>query len=419
MLLLAACSKTPSFDPGETIATVNGQPLDEQFYFDSYIDWLGRTGFNDDSTARVVHLENAIDVILLAQEADRRGMRQSDAYLDHMRLMRDAALGGRFLQASVFDTLGVITDAELRQAFVKTQRKVYVRQLFFNDESQAKEYAARLNAGEDFIRLANELYRTAAYDSNAGYLGDISYFGTDDAFAEAAFSLGMFEVSPVVRTRQGWVIVRVENMERNVLMTESMFNNRKKRLHSLILERRVNLAGDSFVRGYMQALQPQIQMDAYKQLEPYLTGLAPESRLQSAEFAILTQVVSHDTPLVLYRQGSQTRTFTVGDYMRWVPYIPYMEMRTRPGASVGRALRNHVLAQAGEQAGFESDPKVTWQLGYVSTFRLANDIKATVPSDSALVDLVRELRGQASIRVDRAAFDRMAPFYSLPKGKRQ
>lgn len=419
LLLAVACSKTPDFDPGDTIATVNGQPLDEQFYFDSYIDWLGRTGFNDDSTSRVVHLDNAIDVMLLAQEAEKRGMRSSDAYLDYMRVMRDAALGGRFLQAAVFDTLGTISEQELRQAFAKTNRKVYVRQLFFNEEAQARNYASRLAAGEDFLTLANDLYGTARGDSSAGYLGDVSYFGTDDAFAEAAFNLAMFEVSPVVRTRQGWVILRVENMNRNVLMTDTQFQNRRKRLHSLILERKVNLAGDAFVRDYMQSLQPTIQQDAYRQLEPYLTGLAPESRLQSAEYQVMSQAIEPGTPLVLYRQAGQTRTFTVGDYMRWVPYIPYAEMRSRPGASIGRALRNEALARAGEEAGFDKDPKVRWQTNYVSTFRLANDMKATIPSDSLLAVSLKELRAKATIHIDYDVFNALAPFYALPKGNRQ
>jgi hypothetical protein len=419
LLLAVACSKTPDFDPGETIATVNGQALDEQFYFDSYIDWLSRTGFNDDSTSRVVHLDNAIDVMLLAQEAEKRGLRSADAYLEYMRLMRDAALGGRFLQAAVFDTLGGITEEQLRDAYAKTQRKVYVRQLYFNDETQALTYQKRLAAGEDFLALANELYGTAPGDSSAGYLGDVSYFGTDDAFAEAAFSLGMFDVSPVVRTRQGWVILRVENMNRNLLMTEAGFQNRRGRLHSLILERRVNLAGDTFVRDHMRSLQPMIQQDAYRQLEPYLTGLAPEARLQDAEYQVMSKAVEPGTPLVLYKNGSETGTFTVGDYMRWVPYIPYMEMRTRPGASIGRALRNEVFAREGEEAGFEKDRKVRWQLDYVSTFRLANDLKATIPSDSLLAETLRELRGKADIRIDREVFDRLAPFLALPKGNRQ
>jgi hypothetical protein len=417
LLFVGACSKPePSgFDAGASIAVVNGDVLDEQFFFDSYIDWLNRTGYNDDTTARYIHLDNAIDVILLAQEARTSGMMSSQAYLDYERVMRDGALGGRFLQAAVFDTMGSISESQLRDAFEKSNRKVYVRQLFFNDESQAQRYHSRLLAGEDFVVLANELYQTSVFDSTAGFMDDISYFGVDDAFAEAAFKLGMFEFSEPVRTRQGWVIIRVENMNRNPILTESAFQNRRKRLYSLLMERKVNLLGDAFVRGFMQDLQPAIQDDVYRQLEPYLTGLTPDARIAPSEFQVIQQQMEPTSVLVLYRYEGETREFMVSQFMKWLPYLPYSEVRTRPGAAIGRALRNEVFAQAGQKAGYASDPKVRWQMNYVTTFRLANDIRATIPSDSLLAETIRELREKADIRVDTDVFRSLAPMVSLPR----
>ncbi len=421
LLIAVACSKPEKsgFDAGSTLATVNGEILDEQFFFDSYIDWLSRTGYNDDSTARVVHLDNAIDVMLLAQEAAKRGMSTSEAYLEYERVMRDGALGGRFLQAAVFDTLPAIDEARLRDAFVKSNRKVYVRQLFFMEEAQARRYRQRIDDGEDFVKLANEWYQTASFDSTAGYMGEVSYFGTDDAFAEAAFSLGMFEVSQPVRTRQGWVILRVENMDRNLILTESQFQNRRKRLYSQLLERAVNLSGDTFVRDFMQTLQPVIQQDVYSQLEPYLTGLAPKARIEDSELRLVKAAVEPASTLVLYRMDGETRSFTVAQFMKWLPYIPYSEVRTRPGAAIGRALRNEVFAEQGRRAKMDKDPKVMWQMRYVSTFRLANDIRATIPSDSALVQTLRDLRNQATIVVNEEVFRQSFPTFTVPKGNRQ
>lgn len=417
LLLLGACSKPEpdGFDAGASLAVVNGAVLDEQFFFDSYIDWLNRTGYNDDSTARYIHLDNAIDVMLLAQEARTSGMMSSQAYLEYERVMRDGALGGRFLQAAVFDTLGGITESQLRDAFEKSNRKVYVRQLYFTEENQARRYHSRLLAGEDFVALANELYETSVFDSSAGFMDDISYFGVDDAFAEAAFNLGMFDYSEPVRTRQGWVIIRVENMNRNPVLTEAAYQNRRKRLYSLLMERKVNLLGDAFVRGFMQELQPAIQQDVYQQMEPYLTGLTPDARIAPSEFQVIQQELEPTSVLVLYKYEGETREFTVSQFLKWLPYLPYAEVRTRPGAAIGRALRNEVFAIAGEDAGYASDPKVRWQMNYVTTFRLANDIRATIPSDSLLAETIKELREKADIQVDSEAFRSLAPMYSLPR----
>jgi hypothetical protein len=225
----------------------------------------------------------------------------------------------------------------------------------------------------------------------------------------------MFEVSEPVRTRQGWVIIRVENMNRNPILTESAFQNRRKRLYSLLLERKVNLLGDAFVRGFMQELQPAIQDDVYRQLEPYLTGLTPDARIAPSEFQIIQQQMEPTSVLVLYRYEGETREFTVSQFLKWMPYLPYSEVRTRPGAAIGRALRNEVFAQAGEEAGYESDPKVRWQMNYVTTFRLANDIRATIPSDSLLAETIKGLREKAEIQVDIEVFRSLAPMVSLPR----
>lgn len=406
MMLWVGCTSDPGvpFDAGDTIARVNGDILDEQFYFDSYIDWLTRTGYNDDPTARQIHLQNAIDILLLAQEARRRGFDREVEYADHMALMRDAALGGRFLQAAVFDTLGAVTEEDIRRAFVNTHRKVYVRQLYFMDEAEALRYHRRLASGEDFVALANELYRTPAFDPDAGMVGDIAYFGAEDAFTEAAFALKMSEVSPVTRTRQGWVILRMENESRNPLIRETDYANRSKRLRSLLTERRVNLSGDAFVRAHMSRLNPVLDMPTYEALNPFLTGLPPAIRIEPGEIRRIREAITPDTPLVRYSDGGREHVMTVGDFMRWLPVLPVSEVRNRPGAAIGRALRNQVFAKQGGDARLDRDAKVKWQLAYVGTHWLADAMRRSLPSDSAAAALLGSLRATSDIRLDEAAF---------------
>jgi peptidyl-prolyl cis-trans isomerase C len=411
LLVLVGCRPEPGvpFDAGNTLATVNGDVLDEQFYFDSYIDWLTRTGYNDEPLARQIHLQNSIDILLLAQEARRRGMHRDPSFMEHVSLMRDAALGGRYLQAAAFDTLGPVSDTDIRRAFVNTHRKVYVRQLFFLDEGEARGFHQRLSDGEAFVDLANELYKTGTFDPDAGMVGDIAYFGADDAFTEAAFALSMFDVSPVVRTRQGWVIIRMENENRNPLMRESDFENRRNRLRSLMTERRVNLAGDRFVRTHMSRLNPVLDADAFALLSPYLTGLPPTMRIEPNEVRRIRSAITAESPLVRYRIGDREQVFTVGQFMRWLPVLPVSEVRSRPGAAVGRALRNEVLAREGESAHLDRDPKVRWQLNYVSTMRLADDLRRSMPGDSATARLIGTLRAASSIRLDEPAFKAAFP----------
>ena len=80
------------------------------------------------------------------------------------------------------------TDDEIRLAYAKKQRTVYVRHLYSKNKNDIEQAYDSLQSGINFVDLANMFYETSVYDSSAGYL-PVNYFGVDDAFAEAAYSI--------------------------------------------------------------------------------------------------------------------------------------------------------------------------------------------------------------------------------------
>src|SRR5690606_5167621 len=151
-----------------------------------------------------------IEAHLFAAEARRRGM-EDDAFRAYIDLQIKKAVGGRFYDVAFVDSLPDLTDAEVREAFVRGKEPVVVRHLFYRDPAAAEAAYARLQAGEDLLLLANECFETPAFDSSAGYLGVAGYWDLDDAFAEAAYALSVGEYSAPVRTRYGWHVIRLED----------------------------------------------------------------------------------------------------------------------------------------------------------------------------------------------------------------
>jgi parvulin-like peptidyl-prolyl isomerase len=111
------------------------------------------------------------------------------------------------------------TEEDVRLAFAKSKRKVYVRHLFSKEEEKLSNYYQRLETGENFVDLANEFYETPEYDSTAGYLGPISYYGIDDNFAETAFSINEGGHSEPIRTSFGYHIIYVEKVLFEAMLT--------------------------------------------------------------------------------------------------------------------------------------------------------------------------------------------------------
>lgn len=468
LLLVSACSRTPdprlTYDPGTVIASVNGAPVYSELFEETYITFLSRTGFPDNPSQRYLHLNTLIDTYLMAEEATRRDL-DDTRYTDYLHKTRQRTLRNLFLRYNFSVSTDEITDPEVRLAFYRSKQKPYVRQLFFTDANQAESYWQRLESGEDFIALANELYITAQYDTLAGYLGEISYFGVDDVFAETAYTLNAGEYSRPVRTRQGYVIIRVENWNFSPIITETEYINRQEKVRFFTYQRNWNLGADTFIRDYMTALSPQLErgnlQQVYVLLQRMLPRTQPESGtnfmdqpLRRGDQQQLLDILDPMMPLITYTVDGQLQAFRLQDYILWLEFLPYEEVVGRFDASIGRALMWDVFAKQAVRQGLDRNPFVEFNARAAARFyqasRMTDSLRAqpTPPvsdedlaiasellgltTDSATSDhsahratieqrlqpayneflLLRDLRQNAQIVIDTTAFTRLMEYYA-------
>ncbi|PAP77135.1 hypothetical protein BSZ37_12205 [Rubrivirga marina] len=404
---VAGCaSDAPEADP--VIAVVDGLEMTADDYLRSYIDYLVTTGQNDTEALRQRHFEALVDAYLLGAEAERRGLAADSALDAASALARRRLVGARYYEASVLDTLAAPAEADVRRAYQLGTEQRVVRQLYFTDADSAQAAYARLQAGRPFLEEAWDLYGTR--DSTAGSLGAVSYWQVDDAFAEAAFGTPVGEVTPPVRSRLGYHIIKVEDRLRNPVLSEDEFARRRKGVESQLRLRRRRLEGDSFVRDFMGRRNVAVNGPALRALQQAvaeLEGDPPPDAQQGGgeaftpgEIHVLTEALQPQTPLATFDLGGRQRVFTVEDYLFWLDVLPFSEARNRTGASLGRALRNEALAQAGEAAGVADEPEVRHELARMDRLRLADALRARLRADSSAADRAR--LGQVA---DRLALD--------------
>ena len=406
VLLVSACAGSAD-DVDRVLARVEAHSISVGDFERSYVNALLQSGANDTPEFRWAHLDRLLDEYLLYEEARRRGLDSDSLAIGFEQLAVGKALAGRYYEQAFLQYLPPLDEATIRQAFARFKQPLIVRHLVYHTEAEAEAAFGRLNAGRSFLEEAQECFQTAAFDSMAGYLGEVRYFQVDDAFAEAAFALPVGSYSAPVRTRHGFHIIRVEDRLSAPILTETEFRMRRAGMASLLRLRRRRLLGDRFVRTFMDTLKVQVDGDGVRALQAALNRLESRKGLATVALSDADSPASSElepkTVLATYLQSGRRNLFTAEDYAFWLPDLPFAEAVNRTAASVGRALRNEAFAQAGRQAGLEHSPQVTADVDAELRTFLAGILRSRT-TDSGLVPA---LRWQASIEVDSTLFNQI------------
>lgn len=377
------------FDEGPVISQVNEDTVTAEFFNQAYIQHIINSGRNDTREERYSFLNSIHDDLLLSQQAEKYQL-LNDEYESYIKQVEQISVADRFFTSSFLDTLSLPSEQSIEAAFFNTKVKLHVSHLFFTESSEADQAYDRLQEGESFLDLANEIYNIPQYDSTAGYLGEISYFNVDDAFGEAAYELKSGEYSEPVRTRQGYHIIYVNHRIGNPIMTQAEFEYKKRGITGLTKERIKTLKGDAFVQTYMQSLDVQVDQSAVEQLFQVLRSLEPSPNRgldpsginqeiatypSSEEVEFVRQEFEPETVLASYDHMGEEQLFRAEDYFNWFKTIPLQEARSRTMASVGRALRNQVFYEAGNAQNLINDPIVQYNIDFKAEFYKAYLVK--------------------------------------------
>jgi peptidyl-prolyl cis-trans isomerase C len=156
-------------------------------------------------------LDYLIDLKLVADKAakDKLGdgpdFARKLAYY-HDKVLMEALLGSVAKSAATDDAERKVYDDAAKAK--KPEQEIHARHILVPTEDEAKAALARINKGEDFAKVADEVSKDPGSQG-----GDLGWFTKDKMvpeFAEAAFKLDAGQVSQPVKSEFGWHIIKVE-----------------------------------------------------------------------------------------------------------------------------------------------------------------------------------------------------------------
>jgi peptidyl-prolyl cis-trans isomerase C len=165
------------------------------------------------------------DMILVTKAAEAKKIGTDAAFKKRLEFARNKLMMEGLLQSVAKDAT---TDAAMQKVYEEAvtklpeEQEVHARHILFRTtagdeksdkaaEDKAKAVVARLNKGEDFSKIANELTEDPSGKANGG---DLGYFAKEQMvpeFANVAFTLDKGKISAPVKTQFGWHVIKVED----------------------------------------------------------------------------------------------------------------------------------------------------------------------------------------------------------------
>ncbi|OJU84429.1 MAG: peptidylprolyl isomerase, partial [Shinella sp. 65-6] len=140
---------------------------------------------------RVAALSSIIDVKLLAADADKEGLQDTDDFKQRLAFLTDRELHNAYFKKHVVDA---VTPEEVKARYdkevaaIEPQDEIRARHILVKTEEEAKAVIKDLDAGKDFVEIAKE----KSTDPNKSEGGDLGYFAKGrmvPEFEAAAFAL--------------------------------------------------------------------------------------------------------------------------------------------------------------------------------------------------------------------------------------
>ena len=209
-LSLGLLSATPL--AAKVLAKVDGVEItDEDIQI--AVDDLGSTLPKDmQGPARDTYIVDYLtDLKIVSKQAEKDKLGDTPDFAKKLAYFRDKALMEALLSKS---TKAAVTDEAMKKVYddaaskQKPEPEVHARHILLPTEDEAKAALKRVQAGEDFAKVADELSKDPGSKG-----GDLGFFTKDKMvpeFAEVAFKLDVGKISEPVKSQFGFHIIKVE-----------------------------------------------------------------------------------------------------------------------------------------------------------------------------------------------------------------
>lgn len=364
------------------LASIGSHQITLSEFSDRYTDYLISAGVQDKYYIREAILNNMTNEVILYYYDDNKSIFNDVEYNNEMEWVRKQAILAFLKDQEVFAKI-TVTEAELRDAFVKVNENISARHLFAATEDEANNLYNLLQMGFDFNTLAKQVFTDSVLQNNGGYLGYFTWGDMDPEFEDAAFKLKIGEISKPVKTARGYSIIKLEDRQPHPLLTEYEFQTKKNKLEQTLRLRKRN----PFERSYLNQIYDKSKVIFNEQaLEELWKNLSAISTVESINKN------NNDKNCVEY-DGKKYLSSLIEQKISEIPSYHRIKITSREslkavieGLIIQERLYDEALKKGYDTVSVVKKTIKKLQDNTFLKFKLSNILDAAIVSDSELID---------------------------------
>ena len=330
----------------------------------------------EDSKSR--YLKYMIDEKLLALDGYKRGFADSSRVKELLAAIRGDLATTELFKAEIFNKIK-ISQSEINKALAEKQFTYQVKWLYFPQEQAIEYYSTQLRKGVVFDSLFQMQLKDSVYaDQRSMKINKFKLRMQNQAMYNIIDTMKAGEISNPVKGPDGWYIVKLIDIWKNMIETQTEIAKEKDDAVDAIKLNKSDKISDTYVRQMMLANNPVIQARAFDILRSYLgksvlkdekyKSWKLDDRMQKEldHFNTLDPKLFSNMSLVQLSNG----TVSLDDFLNWYRlrdgFLKFEETDFNSFSAsleklIWQMVRDHLLVQHAYAQGFQNKEIVKQQ----------------------------------------------------------